>query len=60
MVVDIGLEIIMAAGTVLEIAGIVFEQMVVDIALVVVVVYTTVFGGIAVTKDLISCNSLVD
>lgn len=34
--------------------------MVIDIAFVIVVIHTTVFGGIAMTKDPISCNSPID
>lgn len=50
----------MVADISLEVIGIVFEQGIVDIAPVVVVVHTTVFSCIAVITNLIDCNSPVD
>lgn len=50
MVADIGLEIV----------GIVLEEVVVDITPMVVVVHITVFGCIAITKNLIGYNSSID
>ena len=60
MIADISLEVVIAASTFLEVASIIFEQMVIDIAAVVVVVHIIIFGCIAVIEDLISCDSPVD
>lgn len=57
---DIGFEFVVATDTIPKIAGIVLEQVVVDIILVVVMVYTTIFGCITVPKNPIACNSSID
>lgn len=60
MVANIGLKFVVAADTVSKIAGIILEQVAVDISPIVVVVHTTVFGFIAMTKNLIGCNSPIN
>lgn len=50
MIGDIGLKVV----------GIIFKQVVIDITLMVVVIHTIVFGGIAMTRNPIGYNYLVD
>lgn len=50
----------MVADISFEFVDIVFEQMIVYIAPVIDMVYTTIFSFITLNKNLINCNSFVD
>lgn len=56
MVADIGFQFVVAASIIPKSACSIFEQVVINISPVVIVIYITIFGYINIIKNLIDCN----